>query len=259
MSPRTRVALMALVGACLAPAVWSIAAALPPFGAPTGAYGPTVNALGPPLRHVSNMVSAVNFDFRGVDTLGEEFMLLGAVTGAVLLLRGARGEDLADAAGRVAGRRVEPRSSAVVLVCHLLGPAILVLGLYMALHATVTPGGGFQGGVVIASGFLLVYLGEGYRPWRALVRSRALAVAEGGGALVFALAGFWPMLCGQPYLANVLPLGVFRDMLSGGLMLVENAGVALAVTGGFAILFLEFLEETRAPRPRDEPGSGGGA
>jgi hypothetical protein len=36
-------------------------------------------------------------------------------------------------------------------------------------------------------------------------------------------------------------------MLSGGLMQVINAGVALAVAAGFCILFLEFLEETRAP------------
>ena len=32
-------------------------------------------------------------------------------------------------------------------------------------------------------------------------------------------------------------------------MQVENAGVALAVAGGFTLLFLEFLEETRTPEP----------
>jgi len=53
-------------------------------------------------------------------------------------------------------------------------------------------------------------------------------------------------------MANMLPYGKFSDMLSGGLMQVENAGVALAVTGGFCLLFLEFLEETRAPKEGDE-------
>jgi len=246
VSPRTRLALLCLAGACLTVPIWKVAQALPPFGAPTGAYGPAVNALGPPLRHVSNMVSAVNFDFRGFDTLGEEFMLLCAVTGAVLLLRGTRGESLADKAGIIPGRPRERRADATILICRIFGPLTLVFGLYMALHATVTPGGGFQGGVVAASGLLMVYLGEGYETWRKLVRSRVLDVMEAGGALLFAMAGLSPMLTGAAFMQNVLPLGAFKDMLSGGLMLVENVGVGFAVAGGFAMLFLEFMEETRA-------------
>jgi multicomponent Na+:H+ antiporter subunit B len=192
------------------------------------------------------MVSAVNFDFRGIDTLGEEFMLVTAVTGAVVLLRGARGEDLSAKAGRVEGRAVIARAESTVLISRLFGPAVLLFGLYMALHAMVTPGGGFQGGVVIASGLVLSYLGEGYRGWRQLISSRVLAAIEGGGALLFALAGLAPMAVGAAFMENVLPLGTFRDVFSGGLMLVSNAGVGFAVSGGFLMLFLEFLEETRA-------------
>ncbi|HEY3912046.1 MAG TPA: MnhB domain-containing protein [Stellaceae bacterium] len=246
MTPRLRIGLLGLAGLCLLPAIWKVAAALPPFGEPTAQYGPAVNRLGPELRHVSNMVSAVNFDFRGFDTLGEEFMLVCAVTGAAMLLRGARGEDLSARAGRVEGRAVIGRAESTILISRLFGPATLLFGLYMALHATVTPGGGFQGGVVIASGLLLTYLGEGYRGWRQLIGSRVLDAIEGGGALLFALAGFAPMAFGRAYMQNILPLGTFKDVFSGGLMLVENAGVALAVTGGFAMLFLEFMEETRA-------------
>jgi multicomponent Na+:H+ antiporter subunit B len=202
------------------------------------------------------MVSAVNFDFRGFDTLGEEFMLLCAVTGAVVLLRGSRGESLTEKAGVVPGRPVERRSDSTVLISRLAGPVTLLFGLYVALHATVTPGGGFQGGVVIASGLLLVYLGEGYEAWRRLIRSKALDAIEGCGALLFALAGLWPMIGGRAYMQNVLPLGQFKDMLSGGLMVLENAGVGFAVTGGFAMLFLEFMEETRTPKSDlEDPGA----
>lgn len=249
---RLRLVLLALAGAILIWPVWRIAAALPPFGAPTGLYGPAVNALGPPLRHVSNMVAAVNFDFRGVDTLGEEFMLLGAVTGAVLLLRGSRGEGMTDKAGHIPGRVYEHRSEAVILVCRMFGPLTLLFGLYMMLHGTATPGGGFQGGVIVASSVILVYLGEGYANWRKLVPSRALDALEGGGALLFALAGFAPMLTGALFLQNVLPLGKFRDLYSGGLMVLLNAFVGVAVTGGFAMLFLEFMEETRRPKSEAE-------
>ena len=51
---------------------------------------------------------------------------------------------------------------------------------------------------------------------------------------------------GARFLTNVLPFGTIKDMLSGGLMIVENAGVTLAVAGGFGTVLLEFMEETRA-------------
>jgi multicomponent Na+:H+ antiporter subunit B len=191
------------------------------------------------------MVSAVNFDFRGLDTLGEELMLVAAVTGAVMLLRGIRGEDLS-ARPATAGRLPVGRAESTILISRLLGPLVLLFGYYMAMHGMTTPGGGFQGGVALASGLLLIYVGEGYRPWRRLMRAPVLAAIEGGGALLFALTGFLPMVEGKAYMENVLPLGTFRDVFSGGLMLVENGGVGLAVAGGFAMLFLEFLEETRA-------------
>ena len=42
-------------------------------------------------------------------------------------------------------------------------PIALVLGFYVILHGNISPGGGFQGGVLAASAFLLFYLGHGGR------------------------------------------------------------------------------------------------
>lgn len=244
MSPRVRLVLLCIAGLVLCIALSHMIPAMPRFGEPVATrYADAVNEIGPRSRHVSNEVSAVNFDFRGIDTLGEEYMLLGAVTGAVLLLRGSRGERSRDAPHP--GRTTEPRSDAVVLLSRLLGPLILLFGFYVALHATVTPGGGFQGGVIAASGLLLVYVGDGYVTWRALVQSKVLDVLEGAGALIFALAALVPMFLGEAALTNILPLGTLGTIDSGGLMLVENVGVFLAVGSGFAQLFIEFLEETR--------------
>lgn len=247
MNERARLALLCLAFAALAPGVWHVAAALPAFGAPTSLYGQTVNALLPHARTVSNMVAAVNFDVRGIDTLGEESMLLGAVTGAVVLLRGSRGEDRAGHAARVPGRNPVDRADATVLVCRIAGTVTLVFGLYVSLHGTVTPGGGFQGGVICASALLLVYLGDGYDAWRSVARAPTLALIEGGGALVFVAAAGLPLLAGHAALANLLPFGTWRDPFSGGTMLVGNGAVSLAVTGSFGLLLLEFMEETRAP------------
>jgi multicomponent Na+:H+ antiporter subunit B len=246
MSPRFRLLLFGLAVACIAPALPQVVAALPVFGDHPLPYGDIINRFAPIERHVTNMVSAVNFDYRGFDTLGEEIMLMVAITGTAMLLRGHRGESITALPATVPGRRIPPHSEALVLVARWFAPVTILFGLYVVLHATVTPGGGFQGGVIIASGLLLLYLGEGYRSWRGFMREGPLDALEGGGAAVYALAGFGPMLTGASYLQNVLPLGELKSMLSGGLMLILNAGVACAVAGGFGILFVEFLEETRA-------------
>lgn len=254
MNPRLRLTLMGAALAGLLPGAVAVIRGLPDFGASIAAYGERINAITPGERHVANMVSAINFDLRGLDTLGEEFMLLAAITGTVVLLRGRRGENTTDRAMRLPGRAILPRSEAVVLTCRLAGPLLMLFGLYVVVHATVTPGGGFQGGVILASGTLLAYLGEGYAGWRDVVRSHWLDAMEGGGALLFVLCGLAPMLTGAAFMQNVLPLGTFRDLYSGGLMLIENFGVALAVCGGFTQLFLEFLEETRESEGPEESG-----
>jgi multicomponent Na+:H+ antiporter subunit B len=247
MTAAWRTALFGLGLLLLLAPVIAVARHMPAFGDHPLPYGDAINASAPRDRHVSNAVSAVNFDYRGFDTLGEEFMLVTAVTGAVVLLRGSRGEDVTSEPGTLPDRPLPRRSDAVWLIGRLIGPFLLMFGLYVVLHATVTPGGGFQGGVIIASGLLLLFLGEGYRGWRKIMHSPVLDALEGGGSLLFAVAGLAPMLFGASYLENILPFGRFRDMLSGGLMPIVNAGVAFAVLAGFSLLFLEFLEETRQP------------
>jgi multicomponent Na+:H+ antiporter subunit B len=199
------------------------------------------------------MVAAVNFDFRGIDTLGEESMLVCADTGAIILLRGTRGEDPTDRAGRIAGRATAERTDATVLLCRFGVVLVLLFGIYIVLHGTVTPGGGFQGGVIAASSLLLLYLGEGYETWRSLVASPAMAFLEGGGALLFVAAALAPLLAGHPALQNLLPLGTYKDLYSGGLMVIVNFAVGLSVAGSCALLMLEFLEETRSPESDSVP------
>ncbi|HZO21675.1 MAG TPA: MnhB domain-containing protein [Steroidobacteraceae bacterium] len=253
MNPGARLVIFLCALVITAPAAWRVMHSMPTFGAATSGYADTVNTLAPPLRHVSNMVAAVNFDIRGFDTLGEETMLLCAVVGAVMLLRGSRGEQEGDEAGLLAGRADIARSDATTLACRVGSTALLLFGTYVVLHGTVTPGGGFQGGVIASSALLLLYLGEGYRCWRDLIHSTVLAALEGIGALVFVAAAAWPLAQGHPALDNLLPLGKLKDLYSGGVIFLLNGAVGLAVTGSFGQLILEFLEETRSPEDESEP------
>jgi multicomponent Na+:H+ antiporter subunit B len=67
-------------------------AGLPAFGHYHGVYGQVVSGIGVTVRHATDLVTALNFDIRGFDTLGEEFILFASVLGVVLILREMCGE-----------------------------------------------------------------------------------------------------------------------------------------------------------------------
>ena len=245
MMPRSRTWVLAAAAIVLAPSMVALVSAMPAFGSVVAIDGTLVAAIAPSLRSVDNLVSAINFDMRSLDTLGEEFMLLAAVTGTVMLLRGQRGEGTSQEPLPFVSQAPRDRPDSTVLLSRVVAPILFLFGTDLVLSATVTPGGGFQGGAVIATALVLVYLGEGYVVWRRVVVSEWLAAVEGAGAFLFVLAGLVPIVLGKSFMTNILPVGRRGEMFSGGLILVENLGVALAVSGGLLMLFLEYLEETR--------------
>ena len=64
-----------------------------------------------------------------------------------------------------------------------------MFGVYIVAHAHLTPGGGFQGGAILGTACLLVYLAVGYREFRAVSPKRMLDLAEAAGAGGYVLIG----------------------------------------------------------------------
>jgi multicomponent Na+:H+ antiporter subunit B len=243
---RLRVFLVAGAG-LLAFLLWTFSG-LPDFGHYVGPLGDVLVKLSIPERQTTAVVSAINFDFRGFDTLGEEFILFAAVVGVASLLRNLRGERDARPHDDAAGRRVRETSVAVSVIGLLLvGPTVLV-GLYVVLHGHQTPGGGFQGGVILATALLLVYLSDRYVTLKRVGPMALIEFAEALGAASLAILGFAGLLAGGAYLENTLPLGTAGDLLSAGTIPLGNMAVGLAVTGGFAFMLSEFLEQTLVVR-----------
>ena len=247
---RTLIFVVLLIAA--APAMIHGLSALPPFGDYRGPYGDVINHLIVPARHISNAVTGVNFDFRGLDTLGEELILFAATVGVAMLLRGTRGHTTSAEPVKIPLRRRPGRSEAVTLMARWFAPLTLVFGLYVILHAQLTPGGGFQGGVIVFASFLLVYLGGGYGAWSKMTPGLVIHLGESSGILIYLCGGLVSIALGGAYLENDLPLGTLGSILSGGLIPTLNLGVALAVAAGFLSVAREFLEETR--RYTDEEG-----
>jgi multicomponent Na+:H+ antiporter subunit B len=239
------VALAGLLGLLL----WAFVG-LPDFGHYKGPYGDILNRVAVPERSTTDVVTAVNFDYRGFDTLGEEFILFTAVIAVASILRTLRGERSRPPDDDAAGRDV-PATSQLVRVTGLglIAPVILV-GIYIVAHGHQTPGGGFQGGVILATALLLVYLAGDYATMRAVGPTWLIELAEGTGAAGFALIGVAGLVAGTAFFENVLGKGTPGELLSSGTIPLSNAAVGLAVTGGFVFMLSEFLEQTLIRRRR---------
>lgn len=243
MRRRTRWIFFLLSAAALAWVFFLAYHPLAPFGFVQSRYGDMVNAITVPERHVTDAVTAVNFDIRGFDTLGEEFILFTSVMGVVLLMRRQSDEPAGDHEDKLPGRLIPSVSDAVrVTSLFLLGPTVL-FGIYMVTHGQITPGGGFQGGVILSTAPLLLYLCADYARLKRALPQRLVEVSESVGAAAYILIGGACVSLGGLFLQNLLPLGQSGSLTSGGIVVFIDIGVGLEVSGGLALALLVYLEE----------------
>lgn len=175
-----------------------------------------------------NIVTAVVVNYRGLDTLGEVTVLFIASLGlgVLLFLRGKAKQDL-------------PQASLIVRRgSQLLFPLILLFGGYIFLHGHLTPGGGFQGGSVIASAFLLLILGNpGYRLGR-----DSLSLVESLSGLIFILIGLIGLAIGGYFLNNFLAKGSAFALFSAGIIPILYAAIGLKVGAELAGIVANLIE-----------------
>jgi len=124
---------------------------------------------------------------------------------------------------------------------------VLVFGLYIIMHGHVTPGGGFQGGAVIASGVVMMIVAFGSGEIKKSLRESHLSVIESGGALIFigmAFAGmgtvfFYNFLVGTSVFGGIPPTGPNPGHVwTGGVIPIMNFGVGLKVIAGLSAIVL---------------------
>jgi multicomponent Na+:H+ antiporter subunit B len=223
---------------------------LPDFGHYRGPYGLILDKVVVPERHATAVVTAINFDYRGFDTLGEEFILFAAVLGLALLLRETREEETGPPDDAVGGRRAPPSSAAVRVTTVALVPITVLLSVYVTAHGQLTPGGGFQGGVVAASALLLVFLGGEYVALERVRPIKLVEIAKAAGAGAFVLIGLGGLIFSGALLQNFLPLGKTGELISAGTIPLLSIAVGLEVAGGLVLLISEFLEQTIVVRRR---------
>jgi multicomponent Na+:H+ antiporter subunit B len=196
-------------------------------------------------HHTANVVSAVNFDQRAIDTFGEESILIASVVGAAALLRPS--EEETERRVPDLGRTLESTR----LIGYVLIPVTLVLGIDVVAHGGTTPGGGFQGGVILATGLHLLYVGGSYPALDRLRPVTAFEIADSAGAAAFAVIGLVGLASVGAFLGNFLPKGEFGQILSTGTVQVLSVVVGIEVVGGMVVLLSWFFEQEIAVRAGD--------
>ena len=204
-----------------------------PFGSSNTKVGEYYIDKGRKETGASNIVTSVVVNYRAFDTLGEVTVLFVAAIGLGAVLAGQ---------GEKRKRELEPASLVLNSGCRFLFPLILLFGAYIFIHGHLTPGGGFQGGAIIASAFLLVYLG----PRKRRINRIWSKVVESLGGLVFIALGLVGFTVGGHYfLSNFLPKGEMYSLFSAGVIPIIYIAVGFKVGSELTGVIDDLMEDGR--------------
>jgi multicomponent Na+:H+ antiporter subunit B len=217
---------------------------MPHFGTTSHPYRD--HAVSSAVQHkTANVVSAVNYDQRSLDTLIEETILFGSVMGAAALLRPSKEERERKDADADQGRTLE----ATRLAGYVLLPVTLVVGLDVVVHGHLTPGGGFQGGVVLATGLHFLYTAGQYRTLEKLRSTTVFEVGEAVGEAAYVCLGLAAIATVGAFLGNMIGQGSFGELFSSGTVPLLSIAVGIEVASGVVIVLAAFLEQALAIGP----------
>ncbi|MBW2107828.1 MAG: Na(+)/H(+) antiporter subunit B [Deltaproteobacteria bacterium] len=205
---------------------------------------------------VPNIVTSVLADYRGYDTMFETTVIFCAGVACFLLLRVYRREEPQERLYRhvltgvtihvKAGKlppspdfeRIDsawtPHDLIIKTICRLLIPFIQLFALYVIAHGHHSPGGGFQGGVMLGASVIVLAMSQDLRTAVRRLREKADALMCATGVFIYAGTGALCLLLGSNFLdysalAPVLHVDPIMAR-SHGIFMVE-VGVGVAVMG----------------------------
>lgn len=181
----------------------------------------------------ANIVTAIIVTYRGLDTLGEVTVLF--LTASIVGLVLSRGVQRPNAIQREAGDSGE----LLKIGSRLLTPLIILLGAYVFVNGHLTPGGGFQGGAIVASAVLLMLLTDPMRRFS----HRLIAIIESISGLFFISLGLLGIFVAGGFLDNrILPVGEFGSLFSAGAIPIIYSFVGLKVGAEFSSMLVSLSE-----------------
>ena len=180
---------------------------------------------------VSNAVTTVVVYFRGFDTLGEIAVLFIAAIGIGLMLHTNTSCSIK------AQSNFMLRSASKILF-----PIIMLFGVYVMIYGHLSPGGGFQGGVIIASGVLLLLIShKDFEVPHALI-----VTLETFAGVSYVIIGLIGLVVLDTFLGNFLPNDISQMglLLSGGIIPVIYVVVGIKVGSEMSIIVQNLIKRS---------------
>ncbi len=213
---------------------------------------------------VPNIVTAVLADYRGYDTMYETAVIFTAGLACFFLLRVLRPEKKNTRVFRhtITGMVIEvrnledrtlnpslfveiddlwtPEDVIVTTVGRILIPFIQLFGLYVIAHGHHSPGGGFQGGVILGAGIILLAICYDLRTAARRLEESMAALLSAAGVFIYAGVGAACLAMGANFLdySALAPLMLVDPIMarSLGILFVE-IGVGLAVMATMILIY----------------------
>ena len=182
-----------------------------------------------------NLVTGIYLDYRLLDTLFEAGILLIAVTGVSYI---AQHENIEHNPLFMLDRFKIPEL--FVSFARVIYPVVLLFGIYVIFNGHLAPGGGFQGGAILATALLILY----YIDLKKKTNLEAIFTIEKFLYLSLLIIASFSYFTRGVWFTNVMPLESGIDVKAIFLItlnLIIGAKVALGLTA----IFIAFLKEGR--------------
>ncbi|MGE4455042.1 MAG: MnhB domain-containing protein [Sphaerochaeta sp.] len=188
-----------------------------------------------------NTVSSIYLGYRAMDTLGETLVLLVSITGTMGILINLGRESEEEEAGSFSlAPEKRPtnaqRTHLLEVVSSKLGPVVLLFGFYVMLYGHISPGGGFQGGVIVASA--IVFLALGTETQSKLTNTTVLGRIESLSFLVLILAATSGVFFESGFFSNPSKSG---SSLSANFIILLNIVIGLKVGTSIAVMCIAMM------------------
>ena len=126
--------------------------------------------------------------------------------------------------------------------CDMVLPLALVYVFYIILHGHISPGGGFQGGVLMTAIIILIYLGHGYEATCRALNVELLRRTEGLAVTLYIAIAMLGVVFGAQFCQNVaFENGNIGDLINSGTIAWMDEAVGLNVLCGVGVLSLSML------------------
>jgi len=194
--------------------------------------------------NVPNMVTSVLADYRGFDTMFETAVIFTAGLAVIAILRRYKRDDRCDLPEPYVISAGYP-DTIMRFIARQLVPFIQLFALYVVAHGHHSPGGGFQGGVILGASFILLAICYDFKIITGLMSEKVNILLGNIGVLIYAGIGLLCLLLGANFLdysmlSKVLPATDKVMARSHGMLGIE-IGVAIAVMAIVVSIYLNIV------------------